>query len=343
MAAGVKDSTRTRVVTLAFRRTREIGNFSIETSFEQMMRCFPADSRLELRKFRSSFESNGFLPRLRAILEARRHRGDVNHVTGDVHFLVLAFPRRTALLTVHDCGFMSHPNGVARRILKWFWLDVPIRWCRRVIAVSEATKADIIRYTGCRPEKIEVIPTVISDAFSARPKQFNWSFPRLLHVGLAPNKNFLRHVEAIAGLACHLRIVGKLGEMHREVLARHEIDYSDGYNLTEAEMVAEYDGCDALLFASTFEGFGMPILEAQAVGRPVITSDRDPMRQVSGGAALLVDPERPSSIRAAVKRLMSERGLAGELVARGIKNCARYQPAAVARRYAALYRSTLER
>lgn len=129
-------------VTLFFRKLRATGNFSIETYFEQVLRHFPADGDLVLRAVTSSHLSNGVLPRLRGMLEARRLLGGaVNHVTGDVHYLALGLPASRTVLTIHDCGFMNHPNPVARRLLKWVWLDLPVRHCRYVTAVSEATSS----------------------------------------------------------------------------------------------------------------------------------------------------------------------------------------------------------
>jgi glycosyltransferase involved in cell wall biosynthesis len=329
-------------VTLVFRKPRDSANFSIEASFDRIIRCFPSDSGFEPRRFTSGFLSNGILRRLKGIGEARKFRGSVNHVTGDAHYLVFAFPRRTAVLTVHDCGFMSHPNRLARRLLKWFWLDFPVRYCRYVTAVSEATRCDILRYTGCDPEKVVVIPTVISDAFSPIPRSFNWSSPRILHVGLAPNKNLERHIQALVGLPCHLHIVGKLDPQHIRLLERHGVRYTSEYNLSEEAMVCAYANSDVLLFASTFEGFGMPILEAQSVGRPVITSDRSPMRDVAGDGALLVDPSDPGAIRSSVQRLMAEPDLCEALVERGFANRVRFSAVEAARRYAELYRRVFE-
>lgn len=306
-----------------------------------MMACFPRDSAFQLHKFTSSFLSNGLVRRVQGIREARRFSGDVNHVTGDVHYLVFAFPRDTVVLTVHDCGFMRHPNRLARKLLKWLWLSLPVRYCRYVTAVSEATREDIIRYTGCTPEKVVVVPTVISDVFRPVPREFNCSRPRILHVGLAPNKNFERHVEAIAGLPCRLHVVGRLERFHRELLNRRGIDFTHEYNITEQEMVRAYAESDMLLFASTLEGFGMPILEAQSVGRPVVTSDLTPMRDVAGHGALLVDPYDVAAIRLAVTRLIDEPALRQGLVQAGFANVPRFSTAEVARSYEKLYRRVI--
>lgn len=307
-----------------------------------MARSFPADSLFELSGFSSSHYSRGIVPRLRALLEARAHAGDVNHITGDVHFLALGLPGPRTVLTVHDCGFMNHPNPAVRKVLKWLWLDLPVRHCRYVTAVSQATKADIVRFTGCDPEKVLVIPTVVAGDFTRVDKVFSRSCPRILHVGMAPNKNFARHVEAISGLSCELHIVGKLTEDHVRLLEKYRIRYKAEHNISQADMQRAYAECDILLFASTLEGFGMPILEAQAVGRPVVTSNVSSMPEVAGDGACLVDPLSVESIRAGIVRIFSEPDYRATLVEAGFRNARRYSAEAVACQYEALYLAVIE-
>jgi glycosyltransferase involved in cell wall biosynthesis len=277
------------------------------------------------------------MPRLRGLREAGRHAGDVNHVTGDVHYLALGLPGRRTVLTIHDCGFMSHPNPVMRRLLQWFWLDLPVRHCHYITAVSEATRRDIIRYTGCSPRKVVVIPTVIPDGFVPVEKPFNAACPRILHVGLAPNKNFARHVEAIAGLTCKLHIIGRLQEWHVRLLERHGIRYTCEYNISASDMRRAYAESDLLLFASTLEGFGMPIIEAQTTGRPVVTSNCSSMPEAAGAGACLVDPRDVDSIRAGVRRVLEDAAYRAGLVEAGYRNVQRFSAEAVARQYERLY------
>lgn len=333
---------RKRRVVLFFRKLRSTGNFSIEISFERMAKSFPRESKFELDSFVSSYLSNGLLARLRGVIEARRFRGDINHVTGDVHYLVLGLPGKNTLLTIHDCGFMGHPNPLARRVLKWFWLDLPVRHCRYVTAVSEATKRDVVRYTGCSPDKVVVVPTVISDGFYRSKKEFNVECPRILHIGLAHNKNFARHVEAIAGIKCHFHVVGKLEASHVELLEKYNICYTSEYNISQADMQRAYAESDILLFASTLEGFGMPVLEAQSVGRPVVTSNVSSMPEVAGSGACLVNPRDVRSIRAGVLKVIGDPGYRDALVEKGFENIRRFSADAVAKQYEALYAAMVE-
>jgi len=108
--------------------------------------------------------------------------------------------------------------------------------------------------------------------------------------------------------------------------------------LTDEELVAAYQQCDMVVFASLYEGFGLPILEAQATGRPVITSSFGAMREAAGDGALLVDPYSVDEIRAAILRIKNEPALREELVRKGRENVERFRAPVVAARYAELYR-----
>jgi glycosyltransferase involved in cell wall biosynthesis len=108
--------------------------------------------------------------------------------------------------------------------------------------------------------------------------------------------------------------------------------------LTDEELVEAYRRCDMVVFASLYEGFGLPILEAQAMGRPVITSNFGAMREAAGDGALLVDPYSVEAIRDAVLRIKREPALREDLIAKGLRNAERFRAEAVAERYAEVYR-----
>jgi len=329
-------------VILFFRKPRESENFSIEGSFGMMREAFPSESDFQLDQYTLSYMSNGIIPRLRAIIEAGRHQGDINHVTGDVHYLVFGLRKDRTVLTIHDCGFINNPSKIRRKFLKWLWLDLPARRCEYVTAVSEATRRDIIRLSHCDPEKVVVIPTIISSFYTAAPRKFNAGCPRILHIGLAPNKNFERHVEAISGINCHLQIVGKLKSKHFEILEKNGIDFSYAYDISQADMLSAYVESDIVLFASTFEGFGMPIIEGQSVGRAVVTSNISSMPEVAGNGACLVDPYRVDSIRNGVLRIINDMQYRTTLVDAGFENIKRFSPETVALQYEDLYRKISE-
>lgn len=323
---------------LLYRKTRSHGNFSIEISFDRMMAAFPTqESGWQLYKVVSSYFSNGLWDRVKAVWEVRSLKADLYHITGDVHYLALGLPGCKTILTIHDCGFLYDTSGLKYWFLKTFWLSLPISRCRLLTVVSEATKTDVLRFTGCSPDKIRVVPTIIAAYFRPIPKLFSKDNPVILHIGLAPNKNFQRHVQALAGLAVTLHIIGKPEEKHLSMLSQYGIAHRFFTNLNEDEMLQAYADSDVLLFASTLEGFGMPIIEAQTVGRAVITSNCSSMPEVAGEAACLVDPYNTDSIRAGIIRVISDDTYRNQLINKGFINANRFKPEVVAQQYAHLY------
>jgi glycosyltransferase involved in cell wall biosynthesis len=328
-------------VRLFFRRANPTGNVSIENSFDMMRTSFPKDSRFKLDFFMSSYYSIGFLPRLKAIFEVRRHHADINHVTGDTHFFTLGLPRQNTVLTIHDCGFLDNKKPLARWILKTFWLTLPVRHCSILTVVSEATKRDVLTHTNCSPDKIVVIPTVIKQAFTPTFKDFNKNCPTLLHIGNSSNKNLANHAAALSGLNCRLHVIGKISDSEVEMLKKHNFPFEVSYNLSLEAVNKAYQEADMLLFCSTIEGFGMPILEAQTVGRVVITSNISSMPEVAGEGACLVDPLSISDIRAAIERVCQDDDYRNNLIQKGFENVKRFNPKTVAQQYEAVYERIL--
>ena len=111
------------------------------------------------------------------------------------------------------------------------------------------------------------------------------------------------------------------------------------FDLSREELVEQYQRCDLLIFASTYEGFGLPIVEANAVGRPVVTSNLWSMPEVAGNAACLVDPLDVASIRAGICRVIQDSAYRERLVEAGFENVKRFQVEGIAAQYANLYRS----
>lgn len=104
-------------------------------------------------------------------------------------------------------------------------------------------------------------------------------------------------------------------------------------------MISLYSKADILFFASLQEGFGLPILEAQGMGLPLITSNLSPMKEVAGDGAFLVNPYNINEIRKAIQSIMNNPQLRDELTSKGYENVAKYMIENVAKQYEELYDS----
>lgn len=333
-----KDSTIDRIKVVYFqRRPRPNFSFSLEYIFEDVRNKLKDKIIAEIKI--SKFFNDGYLTKFYNIVEAACRQGNsVNHITGEMHFLDLLMKKKTVLLTVLDCGMMQRKTGIAKYIVKYLYLTWPIKRSNYVTAISEITKQEIIVYTKCDPNKIIIVPVAVDAIYQPAPKEFNSLQPSILHIGTGPNKNLIRLIEALQGLNCKLEIVGKLNQEQIDALIKNNISYHVESGISQERMLEKYKACDILSFISTFEGFGMPIVEANCVERVVITSNMSSMPEVAGNAACLVDPYSVNDIRQGVIKLIDNKNYRRELINNGRINKLRFDSEKIAELYLSLYK-----
>ena len=165
------------------------------------------------------FQSRRVARRLLNMVEAPFHQGDINHITGDVHYLALTLPKRKTILTITDCVGPRFLKGLKYLTALLGWYRFPARRVAAITVISEFTRQEVLHYTRCAPEMVRVIHCPVPDGFAPCPKPFNAERPVLLQVGTAEhNKNICRVAEAIRGIPCRLDIIGRLTERQRQVL-----------------------------------------------------------------------------------------------------------------------------
>ena len=329
-------------ITWLFRKKRALGNFSIEQSFQEVANAWPKSHRNQ-QWIEATHFSEGWLNRWNIIRQTRALETDILHITGDIHFAALAWPkwrrnRPQIVLTIHDIGFIHDHTGWKRWLMKKIWITWPLRCVDQLVTVSEATKEHVLKEASWfDPQKITVIPTVVPQHFKPRNTEPHNPKPIALHIGVAENKNLRRHAEALQGLDVHLCIIGEPSDADHRMLKQLGVEYSTQSKLTDVEMQHAYATSDFLLFASTLEGFGMPILEAQMVGLPVITSHIAPMNEVAGDGAELCDPFDVSNIRIGILKVLNNPDERKALGAIGLKNQLRFKPINAANMHWELY------
>tara|TARA_B110000459_G_C16581521_1_gene481567 strand:+ start:629 stop:1618 length:990 start_codon:yes stop_codon:yes gene_type:complete len=318
------------------RKPRPNKNFSLEILFDQIRSNLPKDISpiIEI----SSYYSNGFFKRIYILIEAIYRQGDVNHVTGDINFTAILLKKKKTILTIHDLGCMNHPNPIARKILQIIWLQLPVKRAGYVTTVSQATKNELLKFVNVDENKIRVLYIPVAKLITYSPKEFNTTTPVILQVGTKENKNLLRLIEAIQDIKCKLEIIGVLDERQLLALKKYKINYNNAVNISNKELKEKYEKADLLAFISTYEGFGMPIVEAQIVGRPVITSNLLSMPEVAADGAHVIDPYNIAEIKDGIQKIINDQGYRNDLIAKGRKNALRFSPSIIANQYAELYR-----
>lgn len=318
-----------------YHRRPGLGCYSIERLFSAIRAGLPPS--VDWKVAAAPCSSVGFLRRLYNVLDAVFRQGDVNHITGDIHYIAALLRKGRTVLTIHDCVSLERLRGAKKTAVRLLWYWLPVKRSAIVTVISESTKRELLRYVKCDPRKIRVVYNCILPEFVPWPREFNHSCPTILQVGTAPNKNLRRVAEALEGIRCRLQIIGKLSEEQKETLACRRIDYAAAADVSDDELVQSYRNADLVVFASTYEGFGLPIIEANATGRPVVTSDVYSMPEVAGDAACIVDPFDVKSIRAGILRIIQDPVCRSELVRNGFKNVERFRSRVIAAEYTKLY------
>jgi glycosyltransferase involved in cell wall biosynthesis len=332
---GMKDKIR---VTFYQRRARKYNNFSIENYFKAVRSALP--SNIIPRVCISKYESNGIFKRLYNSVEALSRQSDVNHITGDVHYLAYFLHRKKTLLTVMDCGQLKVLKGIKFKLFRFFWFQLPAAKSSYITTISTATKVDLLNYIKFDPEKIKVVPVCISDDFKKVDKAFNKIKPRILQVGVTPNKNLERLVTALENIQCTLVIIGEVPQHIRQLAQEKKVEL-ESFNrpLSNQEVVEQYNAADIITLVSTLEGFGMPIVEGNTVGRVVITGNITSMPEVAGNAAHLADPFSVESIRNGFIKIINDDEYRARLIHNGFENCKRFSNEKIAEQFSEIYKT----
>ncbi|MUH35605.1 glycosyltransferase family 1 protein [Zobellia amurskyensis] len=268
----------------------------------------------------------------------KRDKKAIHHITGHIHDVLLALIGVKTVLTIHDLVFLDNVKNPFKRLYKWlFWLYFPIKIADVVVCISNQTKQNIL--TQIQTNKLKVIHNAVDPIFVPVEKAFNHEKPIILHIGTGWNKNLDRTIEALSGIPCHLRVIGKLKDEQVVLMKKYDIDYSNQCNLTDEGIKNEYKNCDIVNFPSVYEGFGMPVIEGQKTGRVVVTSNIEPLIEVASGAAVMVNPEEVSSIRQAYQTIISNDAYRVDLIEKGLENAKRFSAENIASQYLELYKT----
>lgn len=326
---------------LYFQQKRELF-YSVHILFDIIRKNLPAG--VEQKVLFYSHHGLSRLKKIQHILSvSTKEKGDINHIVEEINYAALFMEKKKTILTIHDVMRLYNSHGLKKSLFIWLWLKLPMSRAGTITAVSQTTRNEILKYIHCAPSKIRVIYNCISPGFLPAPSVFKKDKPVLLQMGTKPSKNLNRVIHAIEGINCKLDIVGKPSPEAFHLLQKHKIDFSWKDNLPNSEVIQKYIGCDMVVFASLYEGFGVPIIEANATERAVVTSNCSAMAEVAGNAACLVDPLNISSIRAGIIKVIEDDSYREQLIAAGRLNIERFDAKLIADQYYQLYKEIYTR
>lgn len=301
---------------------------------------------------------------LAAPFALRRDHVDLLHAMAFVSPLISPCP---TVITVLDLGFLCHPEAFKRSkrtYLQWM-TRASVRKARRVIAISEHTRRDVIARYGVPAERVETVYCGVDRHFRPLPAEEIAVFRNrkglperlILFLGtIEPRKNVSSLIAAYAHLLerapvetsdLALVIAGAKGWFFEDVLAQIEAlglrqrVYLPGY-VPEAEKPMWYNAATCFCYPSLYEGFGLPPLEAMACGVPVVTSDRSALPEVVGDAAHTVPPLDVEALSAALHQLIVSPSLRAEYAQRGRARAKRFSWEQAARETVHVYHQSLQ-
>jgi len=249
----------------------------------------------------------------------------------------LLAPALDQVTIVHDLLPLRYPSEYPRQQYYFrHYLPAVLRASRAVIAVSEATRKDMLAFYGMAPERVQVVLSGYDpQRFAPEPAGGPSTEPYLLYVGnVMPHKNLGRLIEAFAAVSRRRPVALKLrgwgrSRHVRDLRARiahlglePRVDWQP--YAPDDELPALYRGARALVLPSLHEGFGLTALEAMACGTPVVASRESSLPEVVGDAAALVDPLDVASIAAGINQVLADDGLRALLRERGLLRAQRF-------------------
>jgi glycosyltransferase involved in cell wall biosynthesis len=289
----------------------------------------------------------------------RRYNLDIMHFC---HFNVPLFYRRPFIVTIHDLILLKFKG---RHISTRNWLYFYIKYLgfrlviasainrsKKIIAISNFTKNEILKYFSIDPSKIKVVyngcnslPPVISVASDLSTiKKFQ---PYLLYVGSAyPHKNLTFLITTFIvwrkqHINYHLVLAGGSDFFYKKLIARtaqNELKYVHFLGHVQNAKLAElYKNAEAFVFPSLYEGFGMPPLEAMSHSTPVISSNTSVMPEILHESAYYFDPTKPAHLLNALNRVLFDRALKNRLIRRGAERCRIFSWEKTAKETSSLY------
>ena len=314
-----------------FLRKKIEGQNSMEELANSLKSAMPEIEILEL-----PYYSTSLIGMFKNGLYARKHQGSVNHIFSITEGYLSLFLSGKKIITVHDLYF-RHFSIINRIAIRLLWILFPSFFTNEYTCISSNTLNRLLKILPWIKKKCKLIYNPINDVFFQSYECKNNTIPIVLHIGTALHKNLLKVIKSLSGIKCKLVIIGRLFPDQQECLKKYSIDYENEYDISTKNLLDFYRRADIISFPSSQEGFGMIVVEANAVGKPVIAGDIPVLHEIGGDAALYVNPNDISSIRTGFINIMENHDIRTHCIQQGYINANRFRLKNVAAQYRNLY------
>lgn len=270
---------------------------------------------------------------------ARKEQGKINHIIAQTESYIVPFLNGKKIVTFHDFGTLYASRNFLYKFLKIIiYVKTAEFFSDAITFVSNQTKDEFIKQEWKKKQNLYVIYNsyderlVPNDISNLEPK------PIVLQIGTGKRKNLESTIKAMKNLNAKLLVIGKLNEIQTVLLKENKIDYENDFDISYEKIVDCYNRAKIVVFPTFYEGFGLPIIEANVMQKPVVSSDLPIVREVGQKSVYYIDPNNIEDISKAINKLLSDNFLYEKYVSLGIENAKRFSKEVIFSQYSELYR-----
>lgn len=271
---------------------------------------------------------------------ARKEQGKVNHIVAQTESYLVPFLKGKSIVTFHDLGTLYSSRNFLYKVLKiLIYLKCAEFFSDAITFVSNQTMNEFFKQKWKKKLNLNVIYNSYDNRLIPNDVSDIEIKPIVLQIGTGSRKNLESTIRAMVDIDAKLLVVGKLTENQITLLKECNINFENYVDISYEKIIECYNRAMIIAFPTFYEGFGLPVIEANVMRKPIISSDLPIIHEVGGDSVLYINPNDVHSISEAFKNLLSEKEVYDKFVKNGIENAKRFSSETIYKQYQALYKS----